>query len=155
MCHVKWSFHFEKTFIFEFFLQKNLSFAWKWNNYAIKTFSKIFFGVPYLATCIFLIFYYEPELGVQKLILAWRWHHFHLPLDRNWTHYLLIMSPVPYHYTTVLAMMLLKLNFLRITNFVITNPGRLKLTHMVYPNLTLFECSSLQFCQEIGNLVRW
>ncbi len=27
-------------------------------------FFKIFFGVPHLATCIFLVFYNEPELGV-------------------------------------------------------------------------------------------
>jgi len=28
------------------------------------TFSKYFFGVPHLATCIFLFFYNKPELGV-------------------------------------------------------------------------------------------
>ncbi len=27
--------------------------------------TKIFFGVPHLATCIFLFFYNEPELGVE------------------------------------------------------------------------------------------
>jgi len=27
--------------------------------------TKYFFGVPHLATCIFLFFYNEPELGVE------------------------------------------------------------------------------------------
>jgi hypothetical protein len=30
----------------------------------IYLFFKIYFGVPHLATCIFLFFYNEPELGV-------------------------------------------------------------------------------------------
>jgi len=35
-----------------------------------SSFSKFFFGVPHLATCIFLFFYNEPKLG-EKSILAW------------------------------------------------------------------------------------
>ncbi len=39
-------------------------------NTVSKVFFKYFFGVPHLATCIFLFFYNEPELGVG-IILAW------------------------------------------------------------------------------------
>ncbi len=49
--------------------------------------------MPHLATCIFLFFYNEPELGVGiESILAWLWHHFHLALDRDQTHHLMIVS---------------------------------------------------------------
>jgi len=41
-------------------------FALLWaGSIAIQTFFEIFFGVPHLATCIFLIFYSEPELGAE------------------------------------------------------------------------------------------
>ncbi len=48
--------------------------------------------MPHLATCIFLIFYNEPELGVQKSILAWLWHHIYLALVGDRTHNLPIVS---------------------------------------------------------------
>ncbi len=65
-------------------------------------FFKYFFGVPHLATCIFLFFYNEPELGVG-IDPGMVWHHFHLALDGDWTHDLLIVSQVLYHYTTAFA----------------------------------------------------
>jgi len=34
-------------------------------NLTLLIFFKYFFGVPHLATCIFLFFYNEPELGVE------------------------------------------------------------------------------------------
>ncbi len=55
--------------------------------------SLIFLGVPHLATCIFLFFYNEPELGVGidpgvALTPLPNSHlcHFHLALDRDRTH---------------------------------------------------------------------
>ncbi len=37
----------------------------QWNKVEQKTFFNISFGVPHLATCVFLFFYNEPELGVR------------------------------------------------------------------------------------------
>jgi len=34
-------------------------------SFLLVVFSKYFLGVPHLATCIFLFFYNEPELGVR------------------------------------------------------------------------------------------
>ncbi len=50
----------------------------------ILFFIKYFFGVPHLATCIFILFNYcMNQDWVQELILAWLWHHFHLALGSN------------------------------------------------------------------------
>ncbi len=60
----------------------------------VNVFLKIFFGVPHLATFIFLFFFNEPELGVgidPGMALT---RHFLLALDRDWTHDLLIVIQV-------------------------------------------------------------
>ena len=69
---------------------------------------KIFFGVPHLATCIFLFFYNEPELGVgidPGMALT------PLPscigLDGDRTHNLPIVSQVLYRLTTAFAALLM------------------------------------------------
>jgi hypothetical protein len=36
----------------------------KYRNCLVSFFFKYFFGVPHLATCIFLFFYNEPKLGI-------------------------------------------------------------------------------------------
>ncbi len=58
---------------------------------------KHFFGVPHLATCIFLFFHIEPEFGVginPGMALTPLLSTF--GLDRDRTHDLPIMSPVLY-----------------------------------------------------------
>jgi len=64
-------------------------------NLIMEGFFKFFFGMPHLATCIFLFVYNETELGVE-INPGMLWHHFHLALDGDQTHNLLIVSRVLY-----------------------------------------------------------
>jgi hypothetical protein len=54
----------------------------------------IFFGVPHLATCIFLIFYKEPELGAE-IYPGMALTPLPYSIYRDRTHDLTIVSQVP------------------------------------------------------------
>ena len=63
----------------------------------------MFFRHVHLATCTFLIFYNEPELGAEiDPGMAWLWHNFHLALDGDRTHDPPITSRPLYRWTTSL-----------------------------------------------------
>ncbi len=63
-----------------------------------RVFFKYFFGVPHLATCIFLFFYTEPELGVGiDPGMALTPLPSSIGLDRDQTHNLSIVSRALYH----------------------------------------------------------